>query len=125
MLYPTLNQPYVFIIIFLTGLASGLLFDLANFLSLLFNNNKIIKQLFYFLSTISTGFLLFAVNLVTNFGQFRIFILLSFIFALTIERFTLGHLINKFLDKTRKIKIKLPRLKRKKSQQQDLETNKI
>ena len=110
MLYPTLNQPIVFIFIFLTGLASGLLFDLSNFLVIFFNRNKIIKQIFYFLATILSTFLLFIVNLITNFGNFRIFIILSFIVALLLERFTLGKLISKTIDKLTNVKIKLPSL---------------
>ena len=113
MLYPTLNQPLVFLFIFLTGLASGLLFDLANFLLVFVNKNKIMKQIFYFISTIFSFALLFITNLFCNFGQFRFFVILTFLFALIIERFTLGKFINKTINKTTNIKRKLSKLKRK------------
>lgn len=112
MLYPTLNQPYVFFVILLAGLASGFLFDLANFLNIFFNRNKVAKQILYFIATLSSAFILIATNLIFNYGIFRIFIFLTFLVAFTIQRFTLGSLIAKCIEKSRKIK--LPRLKLRK-----------
>ncbi len=109
MLYPTLNQPYVFIFIMLAGLISGFFFDIANFLNIFFNRNKITKQFLYFFATITSVLILILTNLITNYGIFRIFILLTFLIAFTIQRFTLGSLITKVIDKSTNIKI--PKLK--------------
>lgn len=115
MLYPTLNQPYVFIMMFLTGLACGLFFDASNFLAQLFNKNKIITQILYTISTFLSIFTLFFVNLDVNFGQFRIFIVLTFLFSFLIERWTIGNFLNKLFIKSKKqFNIKLPCFKLKK-----------
>ena len=118
MLYPTLKQGYVFLAIFLSGLLSGLIYDLANFLTKLLSGNKIFKQLLYFFATILSFALLFVINLTFNFGTFRAYIFFAFLLALLIERVTLGKLLNKALNKTAnlKLKIKLPKLKRNKKE---------
>lgn len=109
MLYPTLNQPYVFITIFLTGLVSGLLFDLSNFLLIFVNKNKVIKQFLYFFASALSFLGLFYMNLIVNLGQFRLFIIITFALSLFIERITLGSIINKTIMTLSCIKIKPPR----------------
>lgn len=86
MLYPTINQPYVILIIFLVGFASGILFDIANILSKL-SNDKFAKVLFDFLAVIFSFFILFYSNLHINYGQFRFYIVAIFLLAIMIERF--------------------------------------
>ncbi len=86
MLYPTLNQPLVFFIIFLVGLASGFFFDIANILSFL-SKDKFAKIFFDFLAVIFSFFALFYSNLTVNYGQFRVYILFVFLFALILQRF--------------------------------------
>ena len=86
MLYPTLNQPLVFFIIFLVGLASGFFFDIANILSFL-SKDKFAKIFFDFLAVIFSFFALFYSNLAVNYGQFRVYILFVFLFALILQRF--------------------------------------
>lgn len=86
MLYPTINQPIVFIVIFSVGLASGLLFDFAHILTYLSGNDKYSKGLFDFLAIIFSFGILFYSNLAVNYGQFRFYVLLTFLFAMFIER---------------------------------------
>jgi len=120
MLYPTLNQPYVFFVILLAGLVSGFLFDLSNFLNIFFNRNKVTKQILYFLATISSAFLLVLCNILCNYGIFRIFIILTFLTAFILQRFTLGSLISIAISKVSKIK--LPKLKLRKTKTASSET---
>lgn len=115
MLYPTLNQPFVFFVIALAGLASGLTFDLANLFAVLCNRNKIGRQILYFLATVLSVLILFFTNLYANFGQFRVFVVLSFLFVLIIERFTLGVLLNKVFNKISGLRINLNFRKKKNS----------
>lgn len=86
MLYPTLNQPLVFLVILAVGLASGLLFDLANILTILSGKDKFSKGLFDFIAVIFSFGVLFYSNLAVNYGQFRVYVLLTFLFAILIER---------------------------------------
>lgn len=92
MLYPTLSQPLVFLAVFGAGLAGGLIFDIFKILTFLSGNDRYSKIFFDFLATILSFGLLFVVNLAVNYGQFRIYVLLSFLLSLLIER-----LLSKFL----------------------------
>lgn len=92
MLYPTLSQPLVFLVVFASGLAGGVIFDIFRCLTFLSGNDKYSKILFDFLSVIFSFALLFIVNLRINYGQFRVYVVLSFLIALYLER-----LFSKFL----------------------------
>ena len=109
MLYPTLSQPLVFLVIFLTGIAGGVIFDVFKTLTFLSGNDKYSKILFDFLATIFSFALLYIVNLNVNYGQFRIYVLLTFLLALYLER-----LLSKFLW-TKCIKRCYNRIKEKKN----------
>ena len=87
MLYPTLNQPIIFISIFAVGFVSGLLFDFAHILSFLSRNDKFSQGLFDFLAVVFSFGNLFYTNLFVNYGQFRFYIVLSFLGAMLLERF--------------------------------------
>lgn len=123
MLYATLNQFFVFVITLIIGIFSGLFFDLSNLIALFFNNNKIIKQIFYFFSTILSFFILFLTNLAINYGQFRFFVLISFLIGLYIERKLVSNpitnLINKILFKLKAKRSKRKLFKLEKTQKHD------
>ncbi len=99
MLYPTFNQTLLLLVVAAAGLISGLLFDLANFLIVPFKNKTAIKQVLYFFAILLSFGGLFFVNLIFNLGQFRIFVLIEFVFFLLLERFTLGILWTKAVEK--------------------------
>ena len=92
MLYPTINQPIVFIAIFFTGLACGVVFDVFRILTMLSGGDKWSRHIFDFLAGIFSFFLLFFVNLKVNYGQCRIFVFAVFLLSFYLER-----LISKFL----------------------------
>ena len=95
MLYPTLSQPFVALCIFITSFLSGFLFDIANLALLAFKQNKIIKNIFYAISTFFATFLLFLTNFYTNYGQFRFFIVVIFIGSIVLQRFIIGKPLSK------------------------------
>lgn len=99
MLYETLSQPYVFFILFLTGVLAGLFFDIANFTILLCNKNKVIQQIIYFFTVMISFTVFFVVNLNINYGQFRIYIFLALGIGFILERFTFGKLWTKLFNK--------------------------
>ena len=87
MLYPTLSQPIVFLVILCAGIIGGIIFDIFKILTFLSGNDKYSKIFFDFLATIFSFGILFVINLQINYGQFRIFIIITFLFALILERF--------------------------------------
>lgn len=98
MLYPTLNQPLVVLIIFIVGLASGLIFDVARILTTI-SGEKWSKHIFDFVATILAFLVLYFTNLSINLGQFRIYVLGIFLISFALERFISKILWTKLLLK--------------------------
>jgi hypothetical protein len=95
LLYETLSQPLIFLIVLCAGLGSGLVFDIRNYISFLCAKNKIIDVVLDILSILIVCFVLFLINLKINFGQFRFYIPVAFFIGLIIERYTLGLFVAK------------------------------
>lgn len=129
MLYPTQNQTLLILVIALIGFGCGLLFNFAYLLSCFFKRNKFFTQVFYFISTILSGIILFFVNLNLNYGEFRIFVLIEFLFFLLLEMFTIGKLWTKTIDKCynqiEKFRAKLTKGKKWKKNKKNQKTWKI
>ena len=118
MLYPTLSQPLGFLVIALTGLMSGALFDLFGFLAFASGNDKHSKIFFDFLATIFSFVLLFLVNLQVNYGQFRLFVLLAFFLGFVLQRFLSKILwtkcVKKWYNSFKEIRLARKKLKKEK-----------
>ena len=99
MLYSTLNQPLVFLIIFLIGFASGFVFDAARILTTLSGGDRWSKHIFDFVATIICFVFLYFANLLANLGQFRLYILGVFLTSFALERFFSKILWTKLLSK--------------------------
>lgn len=95
LLYETLSQPVIFLIILLVGFACGLIFDARNYICFLCNKNKVVCHLTDFFA----GLLSFAIFFLSigklNFGQLRVYLALGFAVGLIIERFSVGLIIAK------------------------------
>lgn len=77
MLYPTSNQPTVFLIMFCTGIICGIIFSLTKKINDNLQTHKILIQIFYFISII-ISFLLFSFfNLICNYGELRLYVFLA------------------------------------------------
>ena len=105
MLYPTSNQPLMLLVIFVAGLFCGLLFDVFSAITNCLKNDKSVRHFFDFFTVIISFCLLFLLNLKLNFGQFRIYLLIVFIFALLLERAISKLLFGKILKKIFKKKL--------------------
>lgn len=92
MLYPTLSQPLVFLYLFLAGLLGGAIYHIALIVAKICGNGKFLKQILLFLATIANAIMFFIVNLAINYGQFRIYAILTYICAIILEQITLGNL---------------------------------
>ena len=99
MLYPTLIQPLVILMVFLAGLFSGLVFNLSKILAFLSGNDKYSKNIFDFLAMIFSFTVLFFVNLKFNYGQFRLYVLGVFLLSLIFEQFLSRVLWTKAISK--------------------------
>lgn len=94
-LYETLNQPLIFLIIFCVGFVSGLIFDASKYLTFLFNKNKVFEKIFDAISVALCSAVFFACLLELNYGEFRFYILLGYVLGVLIERITLGLIVAK------------------------------
>ena len=99
MLYESLSQPIIILCILAIGIACGMIFDVGKFINYFFNQNKFTKQLILSFCTILSAVLLFIVNLQVNYGRFRVYILLLFTISFIVERYTIGKLWTKALEK--------------------------
>ena len=99
MLYPTLNQPLVLLIIFLVGVISGFVFDVARILTTLSGNDNISKHIFDFFATIISFAFLYFANLKCNLGQFRLYVLAIFLLSFSFQRLFSKILWTKLLSK--------------------------
>lgn len=99
MLYPTLSQPLVIVMMLLAGFACGIIFDIFRILTLLSGNDRISKHIFDFLATLSSFAILFLNNLHFNYGQFRLYVIALFLISFAIERKLAQKLWTKLLEK--------------------------
>ena len=86
MLYPTLNQPLVFLIMFCTGIICGIIFSLTKMINNKISRYKILVQLFYFLSIVFSFALFSFLNLICNFGQLRLYVFLATGIGIFVEK---------------------------------------
>ena len=97
MLYPTLNQPIVMLVIFFAGFTSGFLFDFALLLKKGLNNIKLVNVFFDFLACIFSFVIYFVTNLYINYGQFRIYVVILFIIACLFQRLLSNQVLKFFM----------------------------
>lgn len=124
MLNATSNQLLIFLFLALGGLVSGILFDLSNLISFLCNKNKIVKYVTDFFATVISFLIYVTINIHFNYGQHRLWTILSFFGLEIIERFTLGKILAKCFpwcyDNYIKLITKLSKLfKRRKKDEQN------
>ncbi len=98
MLYETLAQPYIFLIIIISGFLTGIFFDFLNFIK-----NVIKIKFFYnfllFFFVFLTIFVFYYINLNYNYGEIRVYTLLSFLLAFMIERLLIGNFVAHLFEK--------------------------
>lgn len=87
MLYPTLNQPIIFIVIIFAGIFSGIIFDFFRILTTLSGGDRYSKHIFDFLAVFFSFIVLFLCNLKFNLGQFRIYVLCVYLISFAFQRF--------------------------------------
>lgn len=99
MLYPSLNQPIVFIVLFCGGILAGTIFLLCILCVKNLKKYKFLAQICYFFSILICFFIFTAFNLLANYGQFRLFTILSFLLGMAIFDFFTKFLWTKSKEK--------------------------
>ena len=100
MLYETLSQPLIALILIVAGFFSAIFFDIANVL--LFNIKskkiyKIFKNILDCCCVLLCGSVFYIVVLFWAYGDVRLWQIILFILAVCIERVTIGKLIAKII----------------------------
>lgn len=120
LLYETLSQPLTFLVILCIGLASGLLFDLRNYVNFLFAKNKTVSIILDIVTSLIICGILFISNLYFNYGEFRFYIILAFLLELLIQLLTLEIIVAKICtwcyNKIRKLVSKIYERRAKKKE---------
>lgn len=97
MLYETLLQSKIFLCTMYFGLICGILLTVKKGLDRLFKNNKVIVIITdIILFIIATLLFLICIN-VFNYGEFRLYELLSFVVGIVLEQISLNKLVEKTL----------------------------
>ncbi|MBO5394865.1 MAG: spore cortex biosynthesis protein YabQ [Clostridia bacterium] len=99
MLYPTLNQPLIIVMMLLAGFACGIVFDVCRILTLLSGNDKVSKHIFDFIATLISCAVLYLNNLHFNYGRFRLYVIALFLISFALERKLVQKLWTKLLQK--------------------------
>lgn len=99
MLYTTLSQPVIFACMLAGGIAGGLLFVLAHSLLTALKAKRICFDVANFFCTICCAAIFYFISLSTNYGQFRLFAIATFVFSIIATFFVL----NKIFVKVAKI----------------------
>ena len=99
MLYPTLNQPLILLVLFLIGILGGLLLDVARLCSSFLGNIKFIRYIFELSAIVVSLMALFIANLSLNYGSFRIYVVAVFLLSFVLERILSKILWTKLLSK--------------------------
>ena len=98
MLGETLSQPLIFLMLILFGFSSGIIFDICNFIWKMSKNNKILKHFLDFFGAIIVFLIFFICIFNFNFGELRFYEFLVFFTFFSLERFTIGKLVEKFIE---------------------------
>ena len=115
MLFETLKQSYIFLGCIYFGIILGIFYDITKFIVKLLKNNKVVQFIFDIIFSVFFVLMFFVCLNIVNFGEFRFFVLISYILGFVIEQKSLGFLVDfcfqKIYNFLRKIFIKLSKTK--------------
>ena len=107
MLFETLAQPWVFLLLVVTGFASGFAFDLATYVVFLCKGNRVVKVFADLAATLAAFAVFYGCVLWVDYGATRAYHALTFVLFLTIEQLTLGKFFAKAIDKCYTLLVKM------------------
>ena len=95
LLNETLSQPFIFIVFLLLGFGCGFFCDLKNYILFICNKNNIIDKLLDFFLSILNCSIFYIALILFNYGELRIYLILTFVLGIFLQRYTLGRIIAK------------------------------
>lgn len=95
MLYETLKQSVIFLSMLYFGLLGGVLYEMKTSVGQPFLKNKYITILFDIVFFIVLSLLFFFATQFTNYGEIRLYMIVSFILGFTLERISIGRVLAK------------------------------
>ena len=96
MLFETLYQGNIFLVMLYYGIWSGIVFEAKNLIEKSLKNNKIISIILDAIYMVICALLfVFAKNL-ANYGETRIYLLIGFVAGIALEHLSIGYLVEKF-----------------------------
>lgn len=99
MLFESLKQGYIFFGSVYFGLIIGIIYDFCKFNVRLLKNKKVAQIIFDCFFSITFVLLFFVCLNVVYFGEFRLFVLISFILGFVLEQKSLGFLVDFIIKK--------------------------
>ena len=118
MLYETLLHFPILLCMLYFGLISGICFEFFNLIEKSFKQNKIICIFCDVAFMITSAVIFVFAKNITNFGEFRLYLLLPYVFGIIMLHYFVGNLVEKFLilvyNVFVKAKNKLPKFKKRK-----------
>lgn len=99
MLFETLKQSYIFLGSVYFGLVLGLIFDFLKFNTKLLRNKRFLQIFFDIIFSITSVLMFFWCLNVINYGEFRFFVLFSFVIGFVLEQKNLGFLVDFIFQK--------------------------
>lgn len=119
MLYETRGQLSVFLMICIVGFLSAILFDLKNIITFKFKKWRFLTHFFDFFCIFCVFLCYLLTNLEINFGEQRLFVIIGFWLAFSIERFFSTNFVAKPLTKCYNVLKEKINDKRRRSKQKE------
>lgn len=94
MLFETLKHIYIFLGCVYFGICLGIIYNFFNFILTTAKHNKFLQILFDIIFSAISVLMFFVCLNIVNFGEFRFFVLVSFVFGFFVEQKTLGFLVD-------------------------------
>lgn len=96
MLYETLLQGQIFLCVLYFGLIAGIVFEGKNLIINAFSKNKVVCFVLDLIFMVVASLLFVLAKNISNYGEFRIYLLIGFVLGIYLEHASIGFLVEKF-----------------------------
>lgn len=96
MLYETLLQGQIFLCMLYFGLIAGIVFEAKNLIINAFSKNKVVCFVLDLIFMVVASLLFVLAKNISNYGEFRIYLLIGFVLGIYLEHASIGFLVEKF-----------------------------
>lgn len=96
MLYETLLQGQIFLCVLYFGLITGIIFEAKKLIEKALSENKVVCFVLDLVFMCVASIIFIIAKNVANFGEFRLYLIVSFVLGIVLEHITIGFLVEKF-----------------------------